>query len=471
MFQKILSWIREVLSKMLNPSSIKSTLRVDTAITPLMAEALQKWSLMYVNQSPWLNSEIKSLNLAAAIAAEISRAVTIEMDVAISGSPRADFLAQQMIPVLNNIRTYIEYGSAKGGLMFKPYIKKDMVIVDFVQADMFFPVAFDANGNMTSCVFADQKQIGQNFYTRLEYHSMLAEGYRITNTAFRSSVRDMLGSPIALTFLPEWADIEPEAFILNIDKPLFAYFKMPFANNIDPTSPLGVSVYSRAVNLIEQADRQWSDFLWEFESGKRAVYTDVLAFGKGVDGKPRLPDKRLYRLLDLNSKIDGKGFFEDWTPTIRDVNILNGLDAILRKIEFNCGFSYGILSDPKLTALTATEIKTSKQTYYANVVDTQKSLSDSIDQLLYAMDVYTTLYNLAPAGAYTAVYSFDDSIVSDHDAQFTQDSTAVGMQVMSKVEFRMRNYGEDETTAQKYLELVKKEQTDRLANRINTVRQ
>jgi A118 family predicted phage portal protein len=374
MFQRILSWIRERLNKMLNPSSVKSALRLDTAITPLMAEALQKWSLMYVNNSPWLNTEIKSLNLAASIAAEIARAVTIEMDVAISGSPRADFLAEQMISVVNSLRLHTEYGAAKGGIVFKPYIHGDMVIVDFVQADMFFPIAFDANGNMTSCVFADQKTIGRDFYTRLEYHAMLPEGYRITNTAFRSTVRDMLGSEVSLSSVDAWAELQPEAVIVNIDKPLFAYFKMPFANNIDPTSPLGVSVYARAVNLIEQADRQWSDFLWEFESGKRALYTDPMAFQKDTSGKPILPDRRLYRLLELNSKVDQPGLFEDWTPTLREVNILNGLDAILRRIEFACGLSYGTLSNPEAVALTATEIKSSRQRYYMTVTDTQKSL-------------------------------------------------------------------------------------------------
>ena len=55
---------------------------------------------------------------------------------------------------------------------------------------------------------------------------------------------------------------------------------MPLANNIDTSSPLGASIYSRAVDLIKQADQQWTDFLWEFESGKRALYTDPMAFEK-----------------------------------------------------------------------------------------------------------------------------------------------------------------------------------------------
>ena len=451
MFQRILQWIREVWSKMISPNNVKSALRVDTVITPLMADALQKWSLMYINQSPWLSTDVKSLNLPAAIAAEISRAVTIEMEVSISGSPRADFLAEQMVPVLNSLRTYTEYSAAKGGLMFKPYIKGEYVCVDYVQADMFYPVAFDSNGNMTSCVFADQKVIGARYYTRLEYHAMTDEGYRITNTAFESASRDTLGSQRSLGVISDWAELEPEAVIYNIDKPLFAYFKMPFVNNIDPTSPLGVSVYARAVTLIEQADKQWSDFLWEFESGRRALYTDPLAFGKDASGKPLLPDKRLYRLLDLQSKVDGRGLFEDWTPTLREVNMLNGLDAILKKIEFNCGLAQGTISDPSTVTLTATEIKMSKQRSYSTIVDTQKSLEDALEQLIYAMDVYVTLYNLAPVGEYETAYDFDDSIVVDTETQFNQDQIAVTSGVMPKWVFLVRNYGLTEEIARQWV--------------------
>jgi len=461
MFQRILQWIREVWSKMINQSNVKSALRVDVAITPLMAEALQKWSLIYVNQSPWLNTEIKSLNLGAAIAAEIARVVTIEMEISISGSPRADFLAEQMVPVLNSLRTYTEYCAAKGGLMFKPYVKDKYICVDMIQADMFYPVAFDSNGNITACVFVDLKQVGQYFYRRLEYHTMgdhydedgnLVHGCLIINKAFRSTADATLGQEVSLSSLPEWADIKTNRIIKNINRPLFAYFKTPSANNIDPTSPLGVSVYARAVDLLEQLDRLWSGFLWEFESGKRALYTDVLAFGKDAAGKPLLPDKRLYRLLDLNSKIDGKGFFEDWTPTIREQNYINGMETTYRLIEFQCGLAEGSLPRPAaLQHATATEVKMTKQRTFATITDTQKSLEDALKHLVWAMDVWATIGSLAPAGTYETTYQFDDSIVTDYDAQFTQDSTAVTLGTMPKWVFNKRNFGLTDEVAKQWV--------------------
>lgn len=452
MFQRILSWIRERLAKMLSTSNIKQATRLDVAITPLMVNALQTWSLMYINQPPYLTGDMRTLQLPASIAMEISKTVTLEMAVSVSGSPRADYLFEQLQQVLDNIRTYTEYASAKGGLMFKPYVKDGLIYIDFVQADMFYPIAFDANGNMTSCIFADQRSIGRDYFTRLEYHEQIAEGYRITNTAWRSPARDTLGNQVPLSAVDAWAEIEPEATILNIDKPLFAYFKMPFANNIDPTSPLGVSIYSRATDLIEDADKIYSNLLWEFESGKRAIYVDVNAFGKDASGKPVLPEKRLYRELDSAGNVgDAKKRFDEWSPEFREAQIKSGLNDVKREIEFVCGLAYGTISDPAAVALTATEIKANKQSYYVTVTDIQKSLKRSLNALLYAMDVYITIYNLAPAGVYTATYQFDDSIISDHDTQFNQDQSTVTMNVMPKYVFAMRNYGLSEADAKKWV--------------------
>lgn len=456
MFAKILLWMREVINKMFGQTKVKQALNVDVAISSVMAEALQTWSLMYSNQAEWLSDTIKSLNLAASIAGEIARSVTIEMQIEISGSARADYLAEQFKPAQDRLREKLEVGVAKGGLMMKPYISGDRINVDFVQADQFYPVAFDANGNITSCVFADQRTVGQNYYTRLEYHQMTESGCVIRNVAFRSTSQEVLGNQVSLDSIPEWATIEPEATITGIERPLYAYFRYPLANNVDPSSPLGVSCYSRAIDLIKDADIQWSNLLWEFESGKRAIFVDVLAFGKDVDGKPKLPDRRLYRALETGSA-EGD-LYHEWTPEFRDASIKSGLDAILKRIEYNCGLAYGTLSDPQSVDKTATEIKTSKQRSYATVTDTQKALEDALDDLLYAMDTWATLGRLAPMGSYEVVYEFDDSVIVDKDLQFQQDLRLVGQGIMSKVEFRMRNFGESEEIAKAKIAEVTAEQ-------------
>lgn len=450
MFSRILNWIREVIKKMIGQTDVKRALNVDVALNAEMNDALQLWTLMYVNKAPWLVNGIKSLNLAAAIAGELSNATTIELKVEVSGSARANYLSEQFQQrIMPKLREQIEFGAAKGGLVMKPYIDGENIAVDFVQADQFYPVAFDEDGDITSCIFADQRTVGDKYYTRLEYHNMTDGGYQIKNMAFRSSTKDTLGQQVPLTEILAWADLTPEAMIMGVERPLFAYFRFPLANNIDPTSPLGVSCFSRAVDLIKEADVQWSNLLWEFESGQRALYVDVSAFDKDSNGKPILPHRRLFRTLhSMNAaEIGEEGFFHEWSPTLREKNILNGLDAILKRIEYTCGLAYGTLSDPQSIDKTATEIKTSKQRTYATITSIQNALRKSLDHLLYVMDVWATLGNLAPRGSYSTAFEFDDSVIVDKDAQFQQDLRLVTSRLMGRVEFRMRNLGEDEATA------------------------
>ena len=282
----------------------------------------------------------------------------------------------------------------------------------------------------------------------------------------QSETQDTLGKEISLQTVPVWADFEPEDTFEGIEKPLFSYFKFPIANTVDPSSPLGVSCFSRAVELIEQADNMWSDLMWEFESGQRALFVDVLAFGKDKSGRPVLPNKRLYRTIESGST-EGE-FFQEWTPTLREQNILAGLDAILKKIEFSIGLAYGTISDPNSVEKTATEIISSKQRTYATITDTQKALQRSLEDLIEAMDIWTTLEDLAPKGKYELKFEFDDSVVIDKETQFASDMRLVTAAIMSKVEFRMRNLGEDEATAKKMLAEVKSEQEDALAMEAET---
>src|SRR5690606_11593570 len=129
------------------------------------------------------------------------------------------------------------------------------------------------------------------------------------------------------------------------------YLKMPMANTIDTRSPLGISVYARAVGLIEEADKQYSKILWEYEGSELAINASMDLF-KDDNTLPKGKD-RLYRKLDT----DVEDFFEEWSPQIRDQSLFNGLNKLLQRIEFACGLAYGTLSDVQLVEKTAEEVK------------------------------------------------------------------------------------------------------------------
>lgn len=457
MFTRVLGWIRGAWRRMIGRSDVKKRLNVDVAISSDMANAIDTWSRMYTNDAAWLDADVRSLGLASAIAQEIARMITIEMTVECTGSARATWLQAQYEKFGHKLPEFIEYACAKGGLIMKPFVANDAIVVDFVQADQFYPVEFDGSGNITAVIFADQKQIGDRYYTRLEYHRQVNNAIEVINRAFRSSNADQLGVGIELTAVDDWADIEPEVTFAPVQRPLYGYFRYPLANHIDTRSPLGVSCYSRAAELIEDADRQYGRYKWEYEGGELALHVDEMAMGLGSDGLPTLPNKRLYRGLPGAADLGNSELFQSWAPQLRDEAYNRGLQTMIQRIEFNCGLAYGTISDPQMVEKTATEIAASKQRSQSTIANGQKALEFALNQLFYAMDAYATMYNLAPAGTYTVTQSYDDSLITDHETQFSQDQRVVTMGAMAKKRFLMRNYNLSEQDAENWIVEQQKE--------------
>ncbi len=444
MVDNFISFLRKVKENMIDKKILSRAALSVAALSDEMSEAVQMWSMMY--------EEDAGLRLPAAISSEMARMITVEMKSSVSGSTRAEYLDSVYSEVVENIRVPVEFGCAKGGLVMKPYVADGRICVDYIQADRFFPTAFDSKGRISEATFVQSLMKNGRYYTRFETHRLGKEVYEISNRAFCSHTKNSLGKPVSLDEVEEWTGLSEKVSFCNVSQPLFGYFRPAGANTVDTLSPLGVSVFAKAVNLIDDANKQYERFLWEFESGERALVANAMAFKRDKDGKPRLPDKRLYRTLD----VEDMDFFKEWSPEIREESFSKGLNRIFRQIEFNCGLAFGTLSDINESEKTAEEIRASKQRSYATIADNQKALKNALRDLVYAMDVWCTLYNLAPAGEYSVSFDFDDSIVADRRVQFEEKQVLVSSGIMAPWEFRMWYFGEDEQTARLNVEKANK---------------
>ena len=261
-----------------------------------------------------------------------------------------------------------------------------------------------------------------------------------------------------------WENIEKETTINGVDRLLFAYFKMPEANTIDSTSPLGVSGYSKAINLIREADLQFSRMMWEYDGGQLAIDVDQNALKTTEivrDGKkefvevPNILQGRLFRKVDLGTEET----YQVFNPNLRDNNYMMGLNNILMRIEDVCGISRGTFSDiTRSEAKTATELMIMRQRSYATNADIQKALQKALEDTVYVMNVYSTLYNLAPEGAYAVSYEWDDSLITNPDEELQRRLTLANAGVESRINIRMWYYGETKEQAEQQLALIDQEQ-------------
>lgn len=467
MFDTLKEIIRRWVKKMFNKNTIETKMNVDIAVSNDMSNAIDLWTQLYEDNAPWVNNKtVFSMNTAAGIARTFAKLVTIEFKSEILNN---EFLNNEYQKVVDKIRIYTEYACAKGGLVFKPYVSNGSVEIETIQSDMFFPTSFNSRGDILGAVFVDTKVVGDITYTKLEYHELIQnnynnpgkEGYSIKNVAFkkknynqiRTSADNSLGNEIPLTEVQEWAGLEPEVIITNVDRPLFAYFKMPFANNIDSASPLGVSVYSLvAKDILKKVDEQYSRIDWEYKGSELGIDIDADMLKKDEYGNPIMPQgkERLYRKLDIDPTATGTSQWNVFSPAIRDASLYNGLQHQLRTIEFLCGLAYGTISDPNNTDKTATEIKASKQNSYQTISDIQKAQQNSLKDLAYAMSIMGQLYKLPVKPIDTnkdMTFTYGDSIMTDTDKDNDSMYLDVSSGIIKPLYYIMKKYKVTEEVA------------------------
>ena len=407
----MLSWVKSTILKLLGQESTELT------ISPKMENLIALWARLYEGTEAG-----ESLKLPVSIASEFARLVVVESEISITGGSRAGWMEKQLSPFLQKLQEYVEYACAMGGEVFKPYVSGSSILIDAVQADCFFPTAFDTSGRMTGAVFVEQIVRGNRIYTRAESHEFTKGREVIRNKAFSSTTNAALGNEIELTAVPEWAEIAPEITISEIDRPLFAYFRIPLANNRERHSPLGVSVFANAVQSIRDADEQYNRLLWEYDGGQLAIDVAASAIRKAPDGSLSMDkrEQRLYR-RNLETGIASGDFYHAFAPSLRDSSYITGLDSILKKVEFQCNLAFGTFSDPASVEKTATEMKISKQRSFSAVSSIQHSRENALDDLAYAVDKLASLYQLAPSGTYKTSCQWHDSVLQDEETQRVLD--------------------------------------------------
>ena len=138
---------------------------------------------------------------------------------------------------------------------------------------------------------------------------------------------------------------------------------------------------------------------------------------------------------------------KEYSPEMRDEAYKRGLEEIKREIEFIVGLAYGDLSDVQDVAKTATEIKTAKYRKYNRVNAIQGKLGECLEDFVAGLAFYNGLYT----SGYEFSCKFNDSILTDEETERQQDRQDVSMGVMTQLEYRMKWYNEDETTARSKL--------------------
>lgn len=452
----ILKNIRRGIDMLINGSTAVDKLGVTPITSDIMSANMSKWRGYYLQGGD--ASEGAKLGLPAQIAGEIARLMLLEFEVQdVEDSERWKLVKTSIDRVLSDLAPELEKGLAVGGLFIKPYVNSESVAINLIPQDEV--IVFDVNDDkvITGAAFVETIIRNDKVYTRLESHYLNGTELTISNQAYSSKdSSNPYADSISLDVVPEWAMLEPEVTLQNVAAPLYGYFKVSIGNNIDPDSPLGISVYSRAMSLIPEADRQFSRMVWEYEATEAAVHvsSDAMKSRRSKDGtfKSAMPEgkERLYRTVE-SSGLDAGTIIDVYSPAIRDTNYITGLNQILMLIEAQTGLTRGTLSNDKMTDSYSNELELkltrnrAENTIHSEQKNLAKAINDTIVAIYALLDVYTIGAGDMPEA--DTFVKFGDSIIIDDTSRLEAMRQDVNDGILPKWKYIQEKYNTTEEEA------------------------
>ena len=394
-------------------SKAKEEFNIEPIISQNMENMISKCISIYCGKPYWVDDadHIKTVNFAKSVCSETARLTMLGTKITVDGSARADWLQEEIDKVYYKIREWVEYGCAYGTVIIKPNGNG----VDFVTPEDFIVTDTD-NGKITGVVFINRAIEGKKYFTRLEYHRFVNDVYCITNKCYAGDTKNDTSKVVNIAKTP-WKDLAEESFIQNVDKPLYGVLTMPHANNVELNSPFGMPIFSEALEELKDLDIAYSRNAKEIFDSKRTVLLDsdrLLPSGGKVaqTGTYFNRQRESMGLPDYVKNVYGNGtddFYQEINPQLNTDTRLNGLNAYLSQVGYKVGYSNGYFVFNEAGGIqTATEVESNDRRTIQLIKDVRDKVESCIEGVIYAMNVFADLYDLAPVGVYEVVFDFGD---------------------------------------------------------------
>ena len=330
----------------------------------------------------------------------------------------------------------VELAFALGTGAFVEYLDGDDVKIDYIRAGMIYPISWD-NGRVLECAFASERATGKQKKVYLNIHRLEAGKYVIENHMF-----DRNGSVLTETDLPDevLAEVRTGSAI-----PRFQIFSPNIANNIDPDSPLGISVYANALDQLESADLVYDSYCNEFRLGRKRITVPIsmarMAMEEDGTSTPVFDDNDTeFYAVPQDDKSENK--IQEHNMEIRSEAHDTGIQTMLNLVSWKTGSGgkrYVFRRDGQVR--TATEVISENSDLYRNLKKHELSLEAAI------LGMIDSIADLLHLGTVKASVTFDDSIISDTDSDKMTFLQEIRDGVRQKWEYRVKFFGEDTETA------------------------
>jgi A118 family predicted phage portal protein len=420
------------------------------------SERIEVWRTIYRGNPDWLDYEYATLqgtkHKRRRLSMQPAQMVVSEMS-GLMFSEKPEIMADEsMLEMLErsgwNIQAsaFVERMLALGGAALKLYSDKNKLMIDYVPADRFIPVSWDARG-ITEADFLDRRVIKEKTYVRIESHRRTQGGYNITNTAYELLDGGMM-VPASLALVPDWP--QQDSFI-PIDRPTFAYIKPPLANNIEDDSPLGISVFANCMDTLQALDIAFDALQSEIVLGRKRIIVPASAVRQVIDPETGRalryfdPSDEIYQAFSTDDREQLK--ISDTSIELRIDDIRNAIQTLLDILSIQMGLSAGYLTfDGQRGMVTATQVISENSKTFKTIKAIENNIGCGLVQILEVARALAPAFSMPVTKDEYAVV-WNDSIAEDRtaDAAYWQGRYTAGTVTLARVIMELDKVDEAES--------------------------
>ncbi len=413
----ILSWLKK-------PQVAKGTGE------PTPESLIQYWRGIYRGSPAWLDYEYptlsgrvhkrtrKTMRPAKLVCGELSSLIWGEWPNMNAGATMQEILEASAFS--QNMPRFTEKVMALGGGALKVYIENRMPKLDYVPADRFIPVSWDAR-QVTEADFLDRRVIKNKEYLRVEKHRLRREGGQVVAVDIYNEAYRVDGQTLKPVSLSEMGIEVDSLQSVEVTRPLFQYIRNPEANNLIDDTPIGISVFANAADTIESLDIAFDALQSEIVLGRKRIIVPASAVRHVMDaetGKPQRyfdPSDEVYQAFSGDDKDQLK--ITDTSVELRINEIRQAIQTLLDILSVQVGFSSGYLSFDGESVKTATEVIAENSRTYKTKQFWEKPLGGAVQEILEVLREIGVMYGYRFEHSDDYIVGWHDGVIESRDSR------------------------------------------------------
>ena len=360
-----------------------------------------------------------------------------------------------------NFPIFIEQVMALGNGALIEYKDNGVTTIDYVTGDLVIPYKYTNSyvyGLITVSRYSEIEYAETNkektfYYTHITYHEHENGKYKRKHELYKSENDNELGNEI--NFNEIYPDIEKEDEI-ETDVPYFQVLKPNLANNLDMSSPLGISIFANSIDRFKAIDLKYDSFSREFVLGKKRILVDNTTLkAKAIPNENGKID--YVQQFDANDEVyvavEGmeKQPAKEIDFTLRTKDHIDAINAELNWLSSNVGLGENYYKFDGVSVKTATEVISENSKAFR----TRTRHLINVNDVVY--DLVRAICHIEGIDASDIVITPDDSIITDKNAEKTLALMEVQQGLKSKKSYLIKFEGMTEQQAQEELDKINEE--------------